>query len=105
MAKIFVVDDDEMLLEMLCDQLERSGHQAQCATTLTAGIEQVVAGDYDVVFLDVQLPDGNGLKYLPRFKKAPSAPEVIIITGKGDEDGAEKAISVEHGVILRNRMS
>ncbi|MCK5070426.1 MAG: response regulator, partial [Desulfocapsa sp.] len=92
MAKIFVVDDDVMLLEMLVSQLERSGHQANCAATLTEGLEKVSAGDYDVVFLDVQLPDGNGLEYIPRFKAVPSSPEVIIITGKGDENGAEKAI-------------
>ncbi len=92
MAEIFVVDDDVVLQEMLVSQLQRSGHQASCASTLTEGVKQVTAGQYDVVFLDVQLPDGNGLEYLAEFKAASSSPEVIIITGKGDEAGAEKAI-------------
>jgi len=38
------------------------------------------------------LPDGNGLEYLTKFKEVSSSPEVIIITGNGDQDGAEKAI-------------
>lgn len=92
MAKIFIVDDDVMLQEMLVSQLQRSGHQASCASTLAEGVKQVLAGEYDIVFLDVQLPDGNGLEYIPEFKGAASSPEVIIITGKGDENGAEKAI-------------
>ncbi len=92
MAEIFVVDDDVMLQEMLVSQLQRSGHQASCASTLAEGVKQVAAGEYDVVFLDVQMPDGNGLEYLPEFKAASSSPEVIIITGKGDDDGAKKAI-------------
>lgn len=92
MAKIFVVDDDVMLQEMLVCHLQRSGHQASSASTLAEGIQQVTAGEYDVVLLDVQLPDGNGLRHIQQFKDVPSSPEVIIITGKGDENGAEKAI-------------
>jgi two-component system, NtrC family, response regulator len=92
MAEIFVVDDDVELQEMLVQYLEYSGHQASGASTLAEGVKQVIAGEYDVVFLDVQLPDGNGLEYIPKFKDASSSPEVIIITGKGDENGAEKAI-------------
>lgn len=92
MAKICIVDDDTMLQEMLTSQLQREGLQTSCASTLTSGMELVLAGRYDIVLLDVQLPDGNGLKYIPQFKAAPSSPEVIIITGKGDENGAEKAI-------------
>jgi two-component system, NtrC family, response regulator len=93
MADIFVVDDDIVLQEMLVSRLRRSGHTASCASTLEEGIRKVLEGDCDVVLLDVQLPDGNGLEYIPRFKAMPSCPEVIIITGKGDEDGAKKAIT------------
>jgi two-component system NtrC family response regulator len=38
------------------------------------------------------MPDGNGLDYLPSLREASSSPEVIIITGAGDPDGAELAI-------------
>ena len=93
MAKIQVVDDDLMLCEMLVEQLVRVGHVADSVSTLSDALNQVVKDDYDVIFLDVQLPDGNGLEYLSKFKAAPSAPEVIIMTGKGDPDGAEKAIT------------
>ncbi len=92
MADIFIVDDDVMLQQMLIRQLQLSGHQTNCADTLSKGLEQVLSGAYDIVLLDVQLPDGNGLEYIPNFKDAASSPEVIIITGKGDKNGAEKAI-------------
>ena len=62
------------------------------ATSLTDGLEILASNDVDLVFLDVRLPDGNGLEALPRIKDAPSRPEVIILTGKGDPDGAELAI-------------
>ena len=93
MADILVVDDDNALCEMLVEHLKRSGHSADGATTLTAGLEKSQSGNFDVIFLDVQMPDGNGLDYIPRFKAVSSGPEVIIITGKGDADGAIQAIS------------
>lgn len=62
------------------------------AYTLAEGLQQVADGEYDVVFLDVQLPDGNGLEYIQQVGGDSSSPEVIIITGQGDENGAEKAI-------------
>ncbi len=45
-----------------------------------------------MVFLDVRMPDGNGLEALPKIAETPAAPEVIIITGFGDPDGAELAM-------------
>ncbi|MEZ4577668.1 MAG: sigma 54-interacting transcriptional regulator [Desulfobacterales bacterium] len=62
------------------------------ALTLREGRAYVGAGHFDVVFLDVHLPDGNGLTVLPEFKKSSSSPDVIIITGAGTPDGAELAI-------------
>ena len=92
MAKILIIDDDTLLGEMLQEQVESAGHEAHWAGTLTAGLECARAEAIDVVLLDVQLPDGNGLEYLPRFKKTPAEPEVIIITGQGQADGAEQAV-------------
>jgi two-component system NtrC family response regulator len=47
------------------------------------------------VFLDVRLPDGSGLDILSKIRETSSSPEVIILTGFGDVDGAELAI--KHG--------
>lgn len=92
MAKILVVDDDLVLGEMLTDQLQRIGHEAISSSRLDEARKLAYTGDFAVIFLDVQMPDGNGLAALPEFKKMPSAPEVIIMTGRGDPDGAELAV-------------
>ncbi len=92
MAYILIVDDDHTLTTMLTEQMQSVGHDADAVHNLTDGVSAVNTSPYDVVLLDVQLPDGNGLEYLDRFKKAPSSPEIIIITGHGEADGAEKAV-------------
>ena len=55
------------------------------------GLQSVRKSAYDVVFLDLTLPDGNELQILPDILASPSSPEVIIVTGTGDQRGAEVA--------------
>ncbi len=92
MAKILIVDDEEMMCSTLAMLVERKQHVATCAMTLNEGLELATNGDFDVVFLDVKMPDGNGLDALPKIESSPSNPEVIIMTGFGDPNGAELAI-------------
>ena len=92
MDKILIVDDDKKLCRMLTLRMQRKGFDVFGAHTLTEGLNKANANLFDVIFLDVEMPDGDGLEFLTKFKKNPSFPEVIIITGQGDPDGAEKAI-------------
>jgi len=92
MSRILIIDDDEGICATLSRIVKRLGHDAECAHTLKAGAQAAATGKVDVVFLDVNMPDGSGLELLPRITKLPSKPEVIIITGRGSADGAELAI-------------
>ena len=92
MAKVLVIDDSEAICEAFSELVRNIGHEAACEYTYASGLEQAVAGDFDVIFLDVHLPDGNGLDILPHLKALAVPPEVIIMTGLGDPDGAELTI-------------
>jgi two-component system, NtrC family, response regulator len=92
MAWVLIIDDDRLMCRTLSEMVERMGHQACCAHTLQDGLRQVLDHGFDVVLLDVRLPDGNGLEIIPPIQATDSSPEVIIITGFGDADGAELAI-------------
>ena len=94
MATILIIDDDEMMCRVLTNLVRGMGHDPVCALTIREGWEKAAQGPFDLIFLDVSLPDGNGLNLLPRLLLQPIEfpPEVIIITGRGDPDGAEVAI-------------
>ncbi len=92
MANILIIDDNDMFCNILTEKLENMGHEVKCVFTLEDGCLEAVNGFFDVVYLDVRLPDGNGLDKLQAICNVASAPEVIIITGIGDPDGAELAI-------------
>ncbi len=92
MAFILIIDDDKMICETLSRIFKEMGHETAYALTLEKGRLAAREAAPDVVFLDVRLPDGNGLKALPDIQNSPSGPEVIILTGYADPDGAELAM-------------
>lgn len=92
MANVLIVDDDKMMCDMLTRIIKRLGHDVLCANSIRDSLELYKTKDLDIVFLDVQLPDGSGLEILSTIKESRSKPEIIIITGFGDREGAELAI-------------
>ena len=92
MTKILIIDDDQLMCQSLSHVARHKGYEATSTYTLGEGLEKATAELFDVVFLDVNMPDGNGLDFLSKLPKLPSSPEVIIITGYGDPHGAELAI-------------
>jgi two-component system NtrC family response regulator len=92
MARILIIDDDELICQSLSLVAKQKGYEVRSANTLGDGLEKVTNEPFDVVFLDVNMPDGNGLDFLSKLPKLPSSPEIIIITGYGDPNGAELAI-------------
>lgn len=92
MADILIIDDDTSISEILAQVAEKMNCRAHCAPTAAQGLSAIQAEDFDLVLLDVRLPDGDGLQILPRIRQLQNPPEVIIITGNGDPDAAETAI-------------
>jgi two-component system NtrC family response regulator len=92
MGQVLIIDDDRPIRDALSRVVENLGHAPQTAGTLADGVAKARQGSFDVVLLDVRLPDGNGLDAIADLQAAPSRPEVIVITGWGDPDGAEAAM-------------
>ncbi|MFA6810266.1 MAG: sigma-54 dependent transcriptional regulator [Desulfoplanes sp.] len=92
MSRILVIDDDVQVCETMQSLITRMQLTCVSVQTIGEGLKRLNEEAFDVVFLDVHLPDGNGLDALPKIKSTPSDPEVIILTGQGDPDGAELAI-------------
>jgi len=92
MASILIVDDDPLARDSLARIVKKMGHDAAEAGSLGSAREMIPSNAYDLVICDVRMPDGSGLDLLPEIRAAAASPEVIIVTGFGDPDGAELAI-------------
>jgi len=92
MANVLIIDDDRLISEWIAKVVTRLEHRPVSAPFLREGLKKAQSERFDVVFLDVQMPDGIGLEYIPKLKASRSSPEIIVITGLGDPDEAELAI-------------
>jgi two-component system NtrC family response regulator len=91
-TEILILDDDADVRETITSLVTRLGYEALGAGTIAEAREVLKESSIDLVFLDLRLPDGNGLDLLHEINKKPGSPEVVILTGLGDPDGAELAI-------------
>lgn len=92
MAAILIIDDDPEFGHVLAEVVKSLGHTPSWAINLAQGLEMASRVKPEVIFLDVFLPDGNGLDAVAPLKDTPSRPEVIVVTGLVDAEGAESAI-------------
>ncbi len=92
MSKILIIDDDRQVCKMLAASFKREDHNVFYCLTLEEGMETLFSDEFDVLFLDVNLPDGNGLEAIHPVLDHPLPPEIIIMTGDGDPKGVELAM-------------
>jgi two-component system NtrC family response regulator len=92
-AAILIIDDDRDFSRSFQRIIERMGHACSVAGNIREAFDRLDNASCDLIFLDVNLPDGNGLAHIRQFQSIPSLPEVVILTGDGDSDGAALAIA------------
>ncbi|UCD16770.1 MAG: sigma-54-dependent Fis family transcriptional regulator [Candidatus Zixiibacteriota bacterium] len=91
MARILIIDDEVNIRSSLKSALDRRGHETVTAENSQQGRDFFKAG-FDIVFLDVMLPDGNGLDLLRAFIKKNRKQTIVMISGHADVDMAVEAI-------------
>jgi len=84
MASVLLVEDDQRIRESLSRRLAERGHHVESASRAMTGVEMALSGSFDVVVLDLGLPDVDGVDALAMVR-AVSAVPVIVATARDDE--------------------
>lgn len=91
--RVLIVEDNDDHARLACEFLHFSGEfVTEVAVDLQTLWRKLAAGRYDVVALDYNLPDGNGLKALQELQARSVDTAVVMVTGRGDERVAAQAI-------------
>ena len=90
--KILIIDDDQQIVDMLKAFLESEDYTVTSALTAEKGLAFSRKESFNLILLDVMLPDGNGLTVLNNLMKTSSNVPVIMITGGSDIETAEKCL-------------
>lgn len=100
-GSILVVDDEQEIRGSLEQLLKLEGYQTDSAATAQEGMKKIEDGVFDLILLDVSLPDSNGLEVLKSIKQGSPETAVIMITAydssqtafQASKEGAESYIS------------
>jgi len=90
---ILIIDDEKDLCELLYDALSQRSYNVAIANTKRAAIACLKRKAPDLVFLDLKLPDGDGMKIISEIKKVSPNTIVNIISAYGSEERREEAKS------------
>jgi DNA-binding NtrC family response regulator len=86
--KVLLVDDEQEFLETIVKRLVKRKLDVTAVTSGRAAIEQVKTVSFDVVVLDVKMPDMDGITTLKEIKRVDPSVEVIMLTGHANVEVA-----------------
>lgn len=86
--RILILDDELVIRKALEEQLRRKRLSVCSVSTLKEAEDHLLKDEFDLLFVDVHLPDGNGTELLDRIANMQDAPLVVIITGNGTVESA-----------------
>ncbi len=95
MAKILIVEDDPKMQIGLRDNLEFEGYDVKVVNNGKSGLQEILDNTYDLVILDVMLPQMSGFDVLRKSREKGVATPVIMLTAKGEE--IDKVLGLELG--------
>ena len=87
-GRVLVVDDEEALAGLIELALSEAGYQVSLAHSLGEARSRLDAFDFDVILLDMHLPDGSGAELLARVIDDGALTEVVVLTGNRDIEAA-----------------
>ena len=92
--RILVVDDEKLLVKGMKFNLENEGYEVECAYDGAAAVELAREGTFDLIVLDVMMPEVDGLEACMRIREFSNVP-VIMLTAKSED--ADKLMGFECG--------
>ena len=84
--RILVVEDEKRIADFLCRGLQGVGYAVDAALDGASALEHIQSADYDLVILDLMLPDMDGLQVLEKVRGRKTSPPVLILSARGTLD-------------------
>lgn len=93
MKRILIIEDDKSISELQKDYLEMSGYEVTCAFDGDSGFEYIKNENFDLIILDLMLPERHGFDILREISDSKQVP-VLIVSAKSDETYKIKGLNL-----------
>src|SRR5579872_7380599 len=90
--RILVVEDEKRIADFLCRGLQGAGYAVDAAPNGAVALEHIHSADYDLVVLDLMLPDMDGLQVLEKIRNRKVGPPMLILSARGGLDDRVKGL-------------
>ena len=91
---VLIVDDDDEVRQLFCDIIMLLGFNPTAVGSGVAALQQLKATHFDLVILDVRIPDMNGLETFKAIRQFDSSVPVVLTSGFGMDKGVQDALSM-----------
>ena len=92
--RILVVEDEKRIADFLSRGIESAGYAVDMAGTGSTALDLVHATEYDLIILDLGLPDMDGLQVLQKVRNRKTSPPVLILSARDAVDDRVKGLEV-----------
>jgi two-component system copper resistance phosphate regulon response regulator CusR len=92
--RFLVVEDEQRIADFLKRGLESAGYAVDTAPDGKSAMDMVHGTDYDLIILDMMLPDMDGLRVLERIRNRKTSPPVLILSARGSVDDRVKGLEL-----------
>jgi DNA-binding response OmpR family regulator len=92
--KILIVEDERPLRETMASFLKKQGFLCETAGSFFEAEDKLAAFEYDIIILDITLPDGNGLDLLKNIKKRGKDTGILIVSARNSLDDKLKGLDI-----------
>lgn len=92
--KVLIVEDETDLLVLINNYLTRENYTCELADNFHKASEKIAIYEYDIILLDIGLPDGNGIDLLKKIKQDNSKAGIIILSAKSSLDDKIKGLDL-----------
>ncbi|MGX5915669.1 sigma-54-dependent transcriptional regulator [Aliidiomarina sp. Khilg15.8] len=114
--RVFVVEDDPGLRELLVEELEAESYAVESATSVEEALPRIERWQPDLVISDLRLPGADGMSMVPSLQRLPVVPAILLITAfgtvsqavdalkQGADDFLTKPLDLEHLLLSSRRL-
>jgi YesN/AraC family two-component response regulator len=92
LAKILIIEDEELVRKSIQLIAESFGGISIGVGSIKEALKYLNEEIFDIVLMDLSLPDGDGISLIPEIRKQKNSVEIIVLTGTKDENRAEAAL-------------
>ena len=100
MEKILIVEDNELIATGIKDRLKDEGFLVDSSNNIKEAMQLLTSNKYNLILLDIVLPDGNGINFYKTIKELSNHTAVIFLTAKDTEDDIVRGLELGADVYI-----